>query len=92
MNLVDKVLVSMRCDDAWTYSPSTYVESFVKDLGLVAAYCGCEKAALINCLCSSSPVKLAFAYECIGNCHGFRVFDSEPLDLTEDEVKQRYGG
>lgn len=78
--------------DAATYPHPLpqYQEWFAEDLGSVAKTMDVKVQDLRDELCSDNPDRLASAYRCIYDHHGWANGDDYPLTLNLDEVKNRY--
>jgi hypothetical protein len=63
---------------------------YADDIKGVAESCDMESQELIDYLCSADPRKRAEGYYCLFTCLSADNFDSYPLDLDRDEVKERY--
>jgi len=63
---------------------------FAGKLGQVASCMGTTADELVEQFTSSNPIDRAIAWRCIGDYFGFHELDSYPLELTRNEVKQRY--
>ena len=78
---------------AWFAKPESERANRPQDstyLSNVAECCGMDEGELIDMLCSGDPIQLAIAYRAIGDYHGFDNLDSYPLQLSADEVAERY--
>lgn len=83
-------LVPYSWNDTYPHYISKYEEWFVKSLGEVASYVGSTKKGLELVLTSDDPLQLAWAYQCIGDFHGWANLNADCFLLTKKEVKQRY--
>ncbi len=59
-------------------------------LSNICSFVDLELRELIGMFCSADPIQRAWAYQAIGDYHGFDNLDSYPLELSKREVKQRY--
>jgi hypothetical protein len=71
-------------------SPAQWQEWFVKNLNSVARSCGLTIVWLVTALCSDDPAQLAGAYSAIGGYYGFGEFDQYPLQMSEEELGERW--
>lgn len=104
LKLVDGVLVPFRYQSTWgtgrlkdgpfewmpDSAPKKYEEWFVEELPMVAESIGAPLDELLEAFTSADPKRRAFAYEALGQHHGFENLDSYPLKLTRAEAKKRY--
>ena len=68
-----------------------YNEWFADGLESVANYVGMSLDELRNGFCSEDPVERAFAYQAVGDYHGWENLDSYPLTFANrSEVEARY--
>lgn len=88
----------------FTMEPHTYVNGvlsdnphhpgkpawYADDITMVAEACGVDQEELIRNLCSADPRQRAEGYYCLFTCLSADDFDSYPLDLDREEVKERY--
>jgi len=86
----NEYIVSEKWSEDWPHSLSQYEEWFIKDLASVASSAGSTKEELIEALTSAEVGDRARAYEDIGGHHGFMNFDGYPLDLSEEELEERW--
>ena len=63
----------------------SYEPWFVSSLGSIADSIGSTLTEIVDALCSDDMNKLAWAYEAIGNYHGFINFDESPEEWTASE-------
>lgn len=63
---------------------------FADDIAGVAETFGVEPGELIGQLCSADPRERAEGYYCLFGYYSADNFDSYPLELDEDEVRERY--
>lgn len=64
---------------------------FADKLAGIAAFVGQTELQLITSFCSVDPVDRAFAWQAVGDYHGYENLDSYPLQLTQAEAEARYG-
>lgn len=84
-------LVPVKFDESWPNYVSKYDEWFHKDLARVASYVGQTLQEMRDAFCSDDPRVRAFAYEALGDYHGYENLDSYPLTFTSrEEVEARY--
>jgi len=84
-------LVPIRYDETWPHPVTSYDEWFHKDLAGVAAFVGQSVQELRDAFCSDDPRVRAFAYEAIGDYHGWENLDGYPLTFeSREEVEARY--
>ena len=84
-------LVPVRFDASWPYPVSHYDEWFHKDLNSIAKSTGQTVQELREAFCSEDARVRAFAYEAIGDYHGYENLDGYPLTFTNrTEVEARY--
>ena len=63
---------------------------FAGDLNNVCSYMGVEELELIRLFCSDDSLERASAWRMVGRCHGFGNLDQYPLQLNEEETRERY--
>jgi hypothetical protein len=84
-------LIPIKFDESWPYAASQYDEWFHKDLAGVASFVGQTLQEMRDAFCSDDPRVRAFAYEALGDYHGWENLDSYPLTFTERrDVEARY--
>jgi hypothetical protein len=84
-------LVPLAYDSSWSHPVASYDEWFHERLEEVASFVGQSLQELRESFCSEDPRVRAFAYEAIGEYHGFENLDSYPLTFTSrKEVEARY--
>lgn len=84
-------IVPAKFDDTWPHPVADYDEWFHKHLDQVAAYVGQEVEEMRTNLCSSNPVDRAYAWQAIGDYHGWDNLDSYPVTFTDRaELETRY--
>jgi len=80
------------------YSLDKYEEWFSDDLDSISNATGISIKRLIELLTSEVTMDRAVGYACVGEYHGYKNFDTQPLDLIEggtknlfQEFNNRYG-
>ena len=89
MQRVNGGLVASHYDAAWIAEHADFTEWFSGDLGAVADCCGMDLDDLTDSLCSTDPVRLARAYQAIGDYHGWANLDAYPWTMTQAEADAR---
>lgn len=64
---------------------------FASDVDQAASSVGLDRDELVRSLCSADPIDRAFAYRELVALHGPFNFDEDPLRLTTEEARRRYG-
>ena len=90
LKFVRGYLVPEAYKKSWPHALPEYVEWFSKDLDKVAQSVGAKVEDLEKALCSADPKRRFSAYEAIAGYHGLENFDSYPIELTEDELDERW--
>lgn len=83
-------IVSERWDESWPHYIGDYEEWFMKNLTGVADSVGMSKKELVDALLSADVPQRAMAYESIGGYHGYSNLDQYPLELSEEELDERW--
>jgi hypothetical protein len=63
---------------------------FADDIESVALSMGCDPDDIRDWLCCDDPLRLAEAYRCIYDYHGWLNGDEYPLHLSRKEAEERY--
>jgi hypothetical protein len=85
-----RYMVPADYQTSWPSPASAYQPWFYEDLGSVADSAGTDRETLIEQLCSDDPVERLHAYMDLAGYHGWYEFDQEPLDLTQEELDERW--
>jgi hypothetical protein len=84
-------LVPMGYNQTWTHPVKAYDAWFSDSLEKIADSAGCTVEAMVEDLTSSDPAKRAGAYMDIAGYHGYDNFDTEPREINEPELDERWG-
>ncbi len=91
LKMVQGYLVPLRYSPDWPEPLPRYDEWFHKDLDRVASCVGRSVEELREAFCSEDARVRAFAYEAIGDYHGYENLDGYPLTFTtREEIEARY--
>lgn len=85
-------MVCVSYEESWRRygTPAQREPWFFDSLDSIADTVSTTKFALIRALCSNDWRRLALAWECILDYHGWENGDSYPLTLSRPEVEKRY--
>lgn len=83
-------LVPFAYKESWTHPVSQYPEWYVESLDKVADSMGTSRIEIETALCSEDPAQLAWAYQCIGDYHGWANLDHDYRMMTKKEVKKHF--
>lgn len=89
---VSRYMVGIAYEESWRKhgTPAQRKPWFFDSLDSIASTRGTTKYALIKALCSNDWRKLAFAWQCILDHHGWDNGDGYPITLSLTDVKKRY--
>lgn len=83
-------LVPEGYDESWSHPVKDYEEWFASDLEEVARFTGSTVKELVAGFTSADPTKRARAYEEVASYHGYANFDTEPREINEPELDERW--
>jgi hypothetical protein len=84
------VVIPLRWDPSWPHPAASYEEWFCDGISDVARSVGRDAEEIVDGLCSEDVRERLFSWLDILGYYGFDNADSEPLDLTEQELKDHW--
>lgn len=83
-------LVPQGYDTSWPHPLKSYEEWFARDLEKIARSAGRNALELAQAFTSADPKVRAGAYRDVIGYSGAAEFDTDPLELTEPELDERW--